>query len=399
MMPRPLEGIVVLDVTVNIAGPSATQILSDLGARVIKVEPPGGDVSRRWAPQADGIATVFSAFNRGKESVVLDGKRAEGRELLHRLARDADVFVESMRPGKAAGIGLGWHELHELNPRLIYCSINAFGDAGPMAGVAGFDAVIQAYSGLMDMTGYPDGEPARVGGAIIDVGSGMWAALGILVALRQRDRDGQGRRVPVTMLGTAVGYLMHHLTSAHLAGVEPTRLGTAQHNFAPYQAMRAADQMVMIGINSDAMWGRAAKALGAPHLATDARFATNSARVANRSDLVSSIEATIADMTACEVVERLAGVQVPASAIRSVGDLAKDPQLDALGLWGTTPSGHTLLRSPLAELDGALGDVALPGEQTASVLAEMGFSIDEIDELVRTGVAGEPLRTGDEERV
>ncbi|OZG26107.1 CoA transferase [Williamsia sp. 1138] len=380
---RPLEGITVVDLTVNIAGPSATLILADLGARVIKVEPPGGDVSRSWFPQdPTGTSTVFSAFNRDKESIVIDAKTSRGRELIHGLVEMADVFVESMRPGKAAALGLAWEDLEKINDRLIYCSVNAFGTVGPMAGVAGFDAVIQAYSGLMDLTGHPSGDPARVGGAVIDVGSGVWAALGVVSALMQRLQDGRGRQIETTMLGTAVGYLMHHLTSVRLAGVEPQRLGTAQHNFAPYQAIRAADQMVMIGVNSDAMWQRTAMALGVPELAEDPRYQTNPDRSAHRDELISDIESATSTIAASEVVDRLVAVSVPASVVRPIGALASDPQLDAMKLWGTTPAGVCLPRTPVADPAGSIGDIAHLGEHTVSVLAEIGIGTDDVDILI-----------------
>ncbi len=237
---KPLVGLTVLDLTSNIAGPSATLILADLGARVIKVEPPGGDASRSWYPHTDNESAVFAAYNHGKQSVIVDAKSVSGRELLCRLVERADVFVESMRPGKADALGLGWSQLSAINPRLIYSSINAFGSDGPMAGVAGFDAIMQAYSGLMDLTGYADGAPARVGGSVIDVGTGMWAAVEILAALLQRQQTGRGSLASTAMLGTATSFVMHHLASVWMAGVTPHRQGTAQHNFAPYQAIKAA---------------------------------------------------------------------------------------------------------------------------------------------------------------
>lgn len=385
----PLDGITVIDLTVNIAGPSATMILADLGARIIKIEPPGGDVSRSWTPKAGGIATVYSAFNRGKESVIINAKEEEGRALLYRLLADADVFVESMRPGKADALGLGWEQLHAINPRLIYCSVNAFGEVGPMAGIAGFDAIIQAYSGIMDLTGYPDGDPARAGTAIIDVGTGIWSALGIAAALIERSKDGQGRRVPVTMLGTAVSFLMHHLTSVRLAGVVPQRLGTAQHNFAPYQAVRASDQMVMLGINTDGMWRRAAAALGNAALGDDERFATNESRMANLVALIGAIESLTSDLPANEIVSRLIGADIPASVVRTVDQLATDPQLDALELWGETEAGERFLRTPLAGARRRLGSVPLSGEHTRSVFAEQGMSEAEFDALCKRGIIGD----------
>ncbi|CAA9263675.1 MAG: L-carnitine dehydratase/bile acid-inducible protein F [uncultured Arthrobacter sp.] len=388
---RPLQGITVVDLTVNIAGPSASLILADLGARVIKVEPPGGDVSRSWHPQADGVATVFAAFNRSKESVVIDAKTERGRGLLHRMVADADVFVESMRPGKADALGLGWEQLSEINPRLIYCSINAFGSVGPMAGVAGFDAIIQAYSGLMDLTGYPDAEPARVGGAVIDVGTGMWAALGVVTAVLQRHGDGCGRYVPVTMLGTAVSYLMHHLTTAKLTGVDPERLGTAQHNFAPYQGVRALDRMVMVGINTDVMFARAMAALGHPGLAADPRFATNGGRLRNRGELVEEIEKVTSLLLSDDVVDRLTSANVPVSVVRPVGALACDPQMDELGLWGSTPEGVQLPRTPLASATAQTGSIPAAGADTLRVLRELGVEQELLSTLLDLGVIAEAV--------
>ncbi|WP_235735651.1 CaiB/BaiF CoA transferase family protein [Nocardioides alcanivorans] len=390
----PLKGVTVVDLTVNIAGPSATLMLADLGARVIKVEPPGGDISREWTPRDEtGVSTVFSAFNRGKESIVIDAKTAEGRRTIHRLVAEADVFVESMRPGKAATLGLGWEDLSAINERLVYCSVNAFGDVGPLAGVAGFDAVIQAYSGLMELTGYPDGEPARVGGAVVDVGTGTWAALGVVAALLQRERDGRGQRVQMTLLGTAIGYMMHHLLSARLAGVEPKRLGTAQHNFAPYQAIRAADGMVMIGVNSDPMWRRAAVALGAERLIEDPRFADNASRNRNRLELIAEIEACISQVPADVVVERLMGATVPASAVRSIGSLIGDAQLEAMGLWATTPSGVPLPRTPVADPTAPIGEVPLLGEHNQAILAEIADSDGLVDDICRSASGSSPAQT------
>lgn len=381
-----LEGITVVDLTANIAGPCATLILADLGARVIKVEPPGGDASRDFAPKSDGISAAFAAFNRDKESIIIDAKSPAGREILNRLIRSADVLVESMRPGKAEILGLGWERVHAMNPRLISASISGFGNVGPMAGESGFDAIIQAYSGLMDLTGFPDGEPSRVGAAVVDVGSGTWCALEILSALMQRERDGLGRQVSTTMIGTAVAYLMHHLASVVVAGVVPKRLGTAQHNFAPYEAVRASDGLVMIAANSDGMWERVAEALGSPELTHDPRFATNSRRVANRRELVAELDVLLRDRTAEDTVAALRRAAVPASEIRTVEQFAKDPQLEALGLWGWTRSGLRLPRTPVADKTAEIGAVPPAGGDTVQILTEAGYDIEQISELAANGV-------------
>lgn len=383
---KPLAGSTVLDLTSNIAGPSATLILADLGARVIKVEPPGGDASRSWYPQSDTESAVFAAYNHGKQSVIVDAKSATGRTLLCRLVERADVFVESMRPGKADALGLGWSQLSAINPRLIYSSINAFGSDGPMAGVAGFDAVIQAYSGLMDLTGYADGAPARVGGSVIDVGTGMWAAVEILAALLQREQTGRGSLASTAMLGTATSFVMHHLASVWMTGVIPHRQGTAQHNFAPYQAIRASDGMVMLGVNTDVMFSRAVTALGAAGLAKDDRFRTNVGRMRHRDELIVALETVTATIPRYDVVERLMEVGVPTSVVRSIDELADDEQLTALGLWGTTESGTKIPRTPVAGPFDRRLMVARPGQHTRQVLEELGVDDSGLQSLIQEGV-------------
>jgi CoA:oxalate CoA-transferase len=387
MVSSPLHGVTVVDLTINLAGPFASQVLRDLGARVIKVEPPTGDDSRTWPPYVDGVGTVFAAFNRGKESVAIDAKRPEGRELLHALVARADVFLESLRPGKAAALGLSAADLEAVNPRLVYCSVNAFGDEGPMSGAPGFDAIVQAYSGIMDLTGHPGADPSRVGAAMIDVGTGMWAAIGILAALAIPDRERRGGRVQATMLGSAVAFLQHHLAAVRLAGSTPTRLGTAQHNFAPYQALHTRDRMVMVGVNSDRMWARFCAAVEDDgRLADDPRFGSNAARVEHREAMVARIEELTSRLGADELVKRLTAAGIPASAVRPVTDLAYDPQLSALGLWGVTDEGHALPRVPVDGAGQALGAIPALGQHTEAVLTELG--IGDVNDLVEAGVVG-----------
>jgi crotonobetainyl-CoA:carnitine CoA-transferase CaiB-like acyl-CoA transferase len=251
----------------------------------------------------------------------------------------------------------------------------------------------------MDLTGHPDGDPARVGGAVVDVGTGTWAALGVVSALLQRERDGKGRRVQVTMLGAAISYLMHHLVSIRLTGVEPKRLGTAQHNFAPYQAIQSSDGMVMIGVNSNSMWRRAAAALGVPELADDERFATNVVRRANRVELVGQLEMAIAATPAATVVGRLMAASVPASVIRPIGALVDDPQLEALGLWGYTSSGAALPRTPVSDPTVAVGDVPRIGEHTLSVIEEVGIEGELLDVLLAVLPVGETSSRADEKEL
>jgi CoA:oxalate CoA-transferase len=382
----PLDGITVIDMTANIAGPFATLTLQAMGARIIKIEPPGGDASRHWVPAAANTSAVFATFNRGKKSVQIDAKHPSGNALIKQLVAGADVFVESFRPGKMESIGLGWETLREVNPRLIYCSVNAFGDVGPEAGSPGFDAIMQAYSGLMDLTGEPDGPPCRVGGAVIDVGTGQWAAIQVAGALLQRNRDGRGRRTVATMLGTATGYLMHHLVATICTGTAPTRIGSAQHNFAPYEAIRTAGRMVMVGVNSDPMWHKFCAVIGDPTLASDSRFADNAARVANRRDLVAAVEESTLDVPAEIFVARLRDAGIPAAEVRGIADLAEDSQLEAVGLWALSEDGGRYPQVPVPWADVKAGVVPAAGQDTASVLAKFGLSRESVSELTEQGV-------------
>jgi crotonobetainyl-CoA:carnitine CoA-transferase CaiB-like acyl-CoA transferase len=386
----PLHGLTVVDLTLNIAGPSATLILRDLGARVVKIESPGGDDSRQWPPFVDGLSTTYATFNRGKEIIGLDLKTEAGLRVARTLIARADVFVESLRPGKAAALGLDWDSLHQDNPGLVYCSVNAFGSTGPLAGTPGFDAIIQAYSGILDLTGHPDAEPSRVGTAVIDIGTGMWAALGILGALRDRDQTGQGQRVEQTLLSTATAFLMHHLAAVRLGGAVPKRLGTAQHNFAPYQVIHSRDGSVLVGVNSDRMWATFCAAIDdTGTLAADERFSTNSARMAHRDPLIRAIEVLTRQQTTAQLLHALGTAGIPASAVRSVVDLADDPQLDVLGLWGATDEGFDLVRFPVGRPGDSLGAAGGSPGQAHRILSELGLTTAEIEHLHATGVTAE----------
>jgi CoA:oxalate CoA-transferase len=343
----PLAGLSVVEATANIAGPSASLILADLGAQVTRIEPPEGDVTRRWPPFGAGFSTVHAAFNRGKQVRFLDLRTHEGVAEARELVAAADVFIESFRPGKAAQLGLGYDDLRALNPRLIYASVNGYGSVGPQAGQPGFDAVVQAYSGMMDLTGHPDQSPARVGVAALDIGAGMWTAIDVLAAVLQRQTTGAGTRVEATLLGTAAGFMMHHLAAVRHAGANPSRLGTAQHNFAPYQTLPTEDGEVMVGINSDRLWGRLCEVLDAADLATDARFATNGGRVTHRAELTNAIAQRSRRVTTSAFSAGLAEAGIPHSPVRTVAELAADPQLQALDLWGTSEEGYELIRAPV----------------------------------------------------
>jgi CoA:oxalate CoA-transferase len=387
----PLDGVVVAEIASNVAGPYTGLLLRDLGARVIKIENPRtGDDVRGWPPYCQGMSAPFAAFNRGKESVGLDFTTPAGLEVMHRVCAGADVLVESVRPGRLDVHGLGADKVLELNPKLVYCSISGFGRRGPLGGEPGFDAIVQAYSGLMNLTGHAGSPPARVGTGVIDIGTGLWAALGIVAALTRRAITGRGGRVESTLLGTASGLMMHHLASVTMADHVPTRAGTAQHNTAPYEAIHAQDGPVMIGVTNQSLWERVCDALECSHLLADPRFRTNSDRVDHRDDLVHLLSATVSDRLADDVAEMVRAAGVPASKIRSVADLPTDPQIVAMDLIQETAAGARLPVSPIlfegrpADITGAV--VPELGSATDTVLKELGYDHGERAKLRETGV-------------
>ncbi|HEY1622855.1 MAG TPA: CoA transferase [Streptosporangiaceae bacterium] len=389
-----LSQVKVLDLTTNVAGPFCTLILADLGASVWKVEGPEGDVVRRWPPfAADGTSTAFVALNRGKQSVQLDLKQPAGRMAFLRLARAADVMVSSVRPGGLDRLGLDRATLAAQNPGLIVADISAYGGRGERGGRPGYDAVIQAYTGLMDLTGYPGQPPARVGTGLVDMGTGMWAALGIVSSLLNRERDGQGADVHATLFGTAVGFLVHHLAAVELAGAAPTRIGTAQHNTAPYEAFACSDGMVMVGVTSQGLWRVFCQAVGAPELADHPDYCSNDARVLARAKLHEVLESRSRSLSCAEFAARLEAAGVPCSPIRTVADLAADPVLDQAGLWQLTEHGGNAAAVPLylGDQAPAIGSRAPAlGMHTSQVLAEAGAADGEIEELTAPTDRQEP---------
>jgi CoA:oxalate CoA-transferase len=388
-----LAGVTVVDLTANVAGPFCTLILSDLGARVIKLEGLEGDAVRRWPPFSRDTSTTFAALNRGKESLAIDLKNTEGREIAQRLLSRSDVFVESLRPGAATRLGLGWDELSVINPRLVYLSLNAFGDVGPLGGQPGFDAIIQALSGLMDVTGYPDGPPARVGTGIVDFGTGLWSALSVIGGLLEREHTGKGSRLESTLLGTAVSFMMHHIASAALAGVVPARIGTAQHNTAPYEAVQAKDGMLMVGVANDGLWLRLLDVIDDGRLRDDPRFTTNPERVQHRQDIVQIIGELLADKSKHDVAAQLNARGIPAAVIRRVDALVDDEQVAALQLMQTTNGGVSLPVIPVRS-DGRVpslrADAPDLGGSTGALLQECGYSSREIAELQSSRVVALP---------
>jgi crotonobetainyl-CoA:carnitine CoA-transferase CaiB-like acyl-CoA transferase len=381
---RPLDGIRVVDVTTSFAGPYCTEILGALGADVVKIERPDtGDEARTWGPPFfDGTSTMFLSTNANKRSAAVELRR--GREIVLRLAARADVFVQSLRPGLAEERGLGADDVRARNPRLVYCSINAFGRTGPLAAASGYDPLAQAAAGIISVTGEPDRPGVRVGVSIVDQSTGLWAALAILAALRQ----GEGASLDVSLYETAVSLMAYHLTGYHATGAVPGRHGTAFPSIAPYEVFRASDAELMIAVGNDRTFAAFAAALGRPELAGDVRFATNGDRVANRAELRALIAERIAEESREVWLRRLAEAAVPAAPVQDVGEVARHPQTEALGLM--QPLGGLPVAGLPLSVDGDRVQHAAPapalGLHTADVLREAGYADAEIDELRRSGV-------------
>ena len=388
--PLALDGIRVLDLSRVIAGPWCGALLADLGADVIKVEDTGsGDESRTWPPYKDGEAAAYLLFNRNKRGMTLDLKAPEGVEVVKALARSADVVVENFRTGTMEGFGLGYDELAGINPRLIYCSVSAFGRTGPRKDSAGYEALLQAFSGIMSITGEPGGPPVRSAVSFLDLTTGVLCALGVCAALRQRERTGLGQRVDGSLLETAVSLLAYHAEGYLLAGVVPKPLGSGHPSLSPYRNFRCKDgQWIFIAAANDRFWQRLTQAIGLDWMASDPRFATNQQRVANRKELEAMLEELIGGYDREPLLKLLEEADVPATPVNTVDQVMNDPQTIERGIvqrtvhprLGEIPVVGTPLKFSRMS-PGVRQAAPLRGEHTDSILAECGYSATRISEL------------------
>src|SRR5258708_1000437 len=315
----PLTGLRIVDLTRVVAGPFCTVMLGDMGAEVLKIEEPRhGDDSRAWAPFIEGTGSFFLALNRSKKSVALDLKTPDGAEALARLIETADVLIENVRPGSLAELGFDYASASALNPRLIYCSSSGYGQTGPHAQLPGYDAVIQGEAGIMDMTGFPDGAPTRVGVAITDYLAGLYASQGILLALHERHTSGLGQHVDISLFEAMLSVMRLPMAVMQGSGATPTRVGNDHLNIAPYEPLRAKDGQIIVAVANPRLWIRFCDAIQRPELRDDPRFTSNTERVANRARLQQELERTFAQWTTDEVGARLQAQNVPFGRVRNI---------------------------------------------------------------------------------
>jgi crotonobetainyl-CoA:carnitine CoA-transferase CaiB-like acyl-CoA transferase len=384
-----LDGITVLDVTQVMAGPYCAMVLCDMGARVIKIEPPGGDSTRAMAGADRGESAAFNAVNRGKLGVVLDFHTAEGREALKRLARQADILIENYRPGVMHRLGLDYAALASENPRLIYASISGYGQTGPAAAKGGFDLVAQGASGIMSVTGEPDRPPVKVGVPITDLGAGLFALAAILAALHWRSSSGRGQYIDTSLLEAGIALSVWEATE-YFSGRTPGRLGSAHRMSAPYQAFRCADGFITIGAANDRTFAKLATLLGHDEWTADERFAHDAARVTHRAALAAAIEAITSTASCAHWLSRLDDVGIPCGPIRTYAEVFADPQVAAREM--AVPVTHpalgalTTLGTPIKMSATPLdprGRAPMLGEHTEQVLREFGFTAEQILQLLR----------------
>ena len=375
----PLAGLKVLELARILAGPWAGQMLADLGADVIKVEAPEGDDTRRWGPpfitrEGETAAAYFHATNRGKRSVVCDFRTPEGQAFVRDLVARADVVIENFKVGGLAKYGLDYASLRALNPRLIYCSITGFGQDGPYAERAGYDYIIQGMSGLMSVTGEPDGQPQKVGVAVVDVFTGVYASTAILAALHQRAATGEGQHIDMALFDVAAAVMANQAMNYLATGDAPQRLGNAHPNLVPYAVFPCADGHLILATGNDAQYQRLCKLLNLPELALAPEYITNSDRIKNRGDLTKRISSATQIWTKSDLLAACEAEGVPAGPINDMAEVFADPQIVARGMQ-ITPGGVPGVRLPV-RFSGAELALVRPsptlGEHDAEVRAELG---------------------------
>ncbi|MCI0902570.1 MAG: CoA transferase [Chloroflexi bacterium] len=393
-MAAALDNIKVVDLTRTLAGPFCTMLMGDMGAEVIKIEEPtAGDETRNWTPFVNGESTQFLTFNRNKRSLAVNLKEPEGLKIVKDLAADADVMIESFRAGTLDRLGLGYDEIKKVNPGVVYCSISGYGRTGPMADMPGYDLLIQAYSGLMSLTGDPDGMPLRIGFSLVDLFTGMMAYGTILTALRQRDQTGKGQWVESALLDGQVAALSYHATGFMGTGVEPTRMGSGHPSLVPYQSFSSSNGQFIVGCANQGLWERMCRAIGQDGMLEDPRYTTNTDRVEHRAECVGELIAVFAQNTTDHWVGLIVEAGVPCGPINTVSEVVSNPQVLARNMIAEVdhPNVPNLKfpASPLKLTDSPATIRRVPpllGQHNEEILAEAGYSPEKIADMKERGV-------------
>jgi len=391
--PRPLDGVLVLDLSRVLAGPYCSMILGDLGARVIKVEPLGtGDDTRGYGPFIGQESAYFMSINRNKESIALNLKSPGGLQVALKLAARADVVLENYRPGTMKRLGLGYEVLRELNPRLVYASVSGFGQDGPWRDKPAYDIIVQGMSGMMSITGHPGGPPVRVGISLGDIAAGLFATVGIVSALYERENSGRGQLIDVAMLDSQLAILENAVARYLVTGEIPGPLGTRHPSITPFAAFPSADGYILVGVGNDSLWRRFCESVGRPDLAADPRFLSNRSRTENWVDLEPILNVVFRERTTAAWIEFLESQGIPCGPVNTMDKVVVHPQVIARKVLVEVDAiGGGKLRMPRTpiKMDRTDPNVYRPaqrlGASTRRVLAELGYPEQEIDEMVKSG--------------
>lgn len=390
---RPLDGVFVLDFSRVLAGPYCSMVLGDMGARIVKVEPLGsGDDTRQYGPFMGQESAYFMSINRNKESVALNLKSPEGLEAALKLTARADIVLENYRPGTMKRLGLGYEALREINPRLIYASVSGFGQDGPWKDKPAYDIIVQGLSGMMSITGHPGGPPTRVGISLGDIAAGLFATIGIVGALYERDRSGQGQMIDVAMLDAQLAILENAVARHLVTGEIPGPLGTRHPSITPFAAFPSSDGYILVGAGNDSLWRRLCESVGRPELVTDARFDTNRHRTENWSEIEPLLNDIFCRRTTDDWIEFLEARGIPCGPVNTMDKVVTNPQVQARGaLVEVDAMGGGKLRMPRTPIKMSRTDPCVYrsaerlGGSTRSVLSEMGYSEQEIEAMVKSG--------------
>ena len=395
-MASALENIKVVDLTRTLAGPFCTMLLGDMGADVVKIEEPEhGDETRAWTPFWNDVSTQFLTFNRNKRSLSINLKEKEGVDIVLGLAADADIMVESFRGGTLERLGLGYDAVRKLNPDIIYTTVSGYGRTGPMADMPGYDLIIQAYSGLMHLTGEPDGMPLRVGFSLVDLFTGMMTYGSILTALRYRDNTGEGQWIDSSLLDGQVAAMSYHATGYMATGKEPHRMGSGHPSLVPYQSFQSSDGFFILGCANQGLWERMCQAIGRADFLDDPRFTTNTDRVEHRAECVGGLSEIFAKESTEYWVKLITGAGIPCGPINKVSDVVNSPQVQARGMVVEVPHPEVPnLRIPNSPLKLTASPPTirryppLLGEHNDEILAAAGYDASQISQLRERGVIG-----------